>query len=131
MPPLPFTKGHRRFGLFLCSLSLALGCAPAWAGCTVYQHRDYGGAHWGLGNADELQMGGGEPIGKTGGGRIYYQPSWNDQISSFKVSQGCSITLWQHAGTHGYGHTFKASKSYNYVGDGWNDQASWVYCSCQ
>jgi hypothetical protein len=112
-------------------LGIALSSVSAWANCTVYQHRDYGGAHWTLGSQDELQMGGGEPMGKTGGGRINYRPDWNDQISSFRVTQGCTITLWQHAGTSGYGARFRSSSSYSYVGGSWNDQASWAYCSCR
>ena len=112
-------------------LGVAFSSVSAWANCTVYQHRDYGGAHWTLGSQDELQMGGGEPMGKTGGGRINYRPDWNDQISSFRVTQGCTITLWQHAGTSGYGARFRSSSSYNYVGGSWNDQASWAYCSCR
>ena len=124
--------GHFALAAVILGASVAFA-APASAGCTVYQHRDYGGAHWGLGNDDELQMGG-EPMGKTTsdgpGGQIYFRPDWNDQISSFKVTKGCRITLWQHAGTRGGGATFKASKSYSYVGDNWNDQASWAYCGC-
>lgn len=111
-------------------ISALLYGVPAWAGCTVYEHRDYGGAHWGLGSFDELQMGGGEPMGKTGEGRIFYRTDWNDKISSFRVTPGCHITLWQHAGTTGNGATFEASRSYSYVGSRWNDQASWAYCYC-
>ncbi len=110
---------------------VSLTASAAEAGCSVYQHRDYGGARWGLGSRDELQMGGGEPMGKTGDGRIYYQPSWNDQVSSLKVTPGCTLTLWQHAGTSGGGATFTANKNYKYVGSSWNDQASWAYCYCQ
>ena len=119
----------------LASLLLCAGTLPAQATCTVYQHRDYGGAHWTLGPADEMQMGGGEPIAKQtydgpNIGQIYYRPDWNDQISSFKVTGGCNLTLWQHASTQGYGPTFKSSTSYRYVGDRWNDQASWAFCDC-
>ena len=43
---------------------------------------------------------GGKPVGATGY-IAYYQPSWNDQVSSFQVNggRGCTLTLYQHAGT--------------------------------
>jgi hypothetical protein len=62
-------------------------------------------------------------------GYTYFEPSWNDQVSSFKVSQGCTLTLWQHVNQGGA--QFKSAKSYKYVGSGWNDQASEAYCYCR
>jgi hypothetical protein len=103
----------------------------AEANCTVYQHRDYQGSHFTLQSKEALQVAG-EACAATGGEwRFHYHPSWNDQISSFKVSNGCTITLWEHAsGCGGGGHRFRTDKSYTYIGDAWNDKASFVECLC-
>ena len=106
------------------------------AGCTVYQHRDYKGTPFHLDPGDRLQVAG-ERCGSTQShgtqkGRYRYHPSWNDQISSFKVTQGCTITLWQHAsGCRGGGAHFRTFKSYTYVGGAWNDKTSFVECDCR
>jgi hypothetical protein len=105
------------------------------AGCTVYQHRDYQGSRWHLNHDDALQVAG-EPCGKSvshgRAGRVHYQPSWNDKISSFKVTLGCTIRLWVHAqGCGGAGATFTSDRSYKYVGSGWNDKTSFVECHCK
>jgi hypothetical protein len=104
--------------------------AAAETGCILYQHRDYGGAHWHMARNSFMQMGGGEPIGATG--MIdYYRRDWNDQVSSFRVvGHRCTLTLYEHAGTWGYGATFRSTVSYKYVGSRWNDKASWAVCSC-
>lgn len=110
--------------------------AAAQSGCTVYQHRDYKGARWHLKPGDRLQVAG-ERCGSTQShgtqrGRYHYQPSWNDQVSSFKVAPGCTIVLWQHAkGCGGGGSHFRANRSYTYVGSAWNDKTSFVECDCR
>ena len=109
--------------------------AAALAQCVVYQHRDFKGASYHLNDGDTLQMGG-ERCGHsqshgTPRGRMLYNTSWNDQVSSFKVANGCTITLWQHVqGCRGGGAHFRASQSYKYVGGNWNDQTSFVECVC-
>ena len=116
-------------GLAMATLLMPLA-AKAETGCILYQHRDYGGAHWAMARNSFMQMGGGEEIGATHMIN-YYRPDWNDQVSSFKVvGPRCTLTLYEHAGTWGYGHTFKSNVSYRYVGDRWNDKASWAVCSC-
>lgn len=136
LPTLEVCMPRKPQLIFLGSLSTAclalLG--PVYAGCTVFQHRDFKGAKWHLGSGDELQVAG-EPCGKSSShgssGEIYYQPSWNDQISSFKVTSGCTIRLWEHAGVcKGSGHKFTSNRSYSYVGDRWNDKTSYVECWC-
>jgi hypothetical protein len=117
------------FASALALLTLLPAGAQAQSGCIVYQHRDFGGAHWQMQPNSFMQMGG-EPIGisRTKG---YYRPDWNDQISSFKVFGGCTITLWEHVGrTGGAGHHFRSNRSYSYVGGAWNDKTSWVDCNC-
>jgi hypothetical protein len=66
-----------------------------------------------------------EPTGvaqSCGGGceSTIYNASWNDQVSSFKVTPGCTLTLWQHINQRG--GRFGSSQSYRYVGGGWNDE---------
>jgi len=99
--------------------------------CTLYEHRDYGGAHYTLRNGDAFYMvRNPDPgVGKSDGiHRFIYEPSWNDKLSSFKVEGGCTLTLWEHVNRGG--HRFTANRSYTFVGDGWNDKASQADCSC-
>jgi hypothetical protein len=118
-------------------LAAGLIAAPsvADAGCTLYQHRDFGGAHWTLSHLERMKMVRGESLGCTtnghGGGceSTLYKPGWNDQVSSFKVTQGCTLTLWQHV-NQGGAH-FRSNRSYTYVGDRWNDEASEALCVCR
>lgn len=119
------------------SLALAamlLGSGIAEAGCTIYQHRDYGGSRWGLSHFERMKMVRGESLGCTTNGHgngcesVTYEPTWNDQVSSFKVTPGCTLTLWQHVGPGG--SHFRSNRSYTYVGSRWNDQASEALCMC-
>jgi syncollin len=108
--------------------------STAYAGCTLYQHRDYGGARYGLDGGDGMRMVRGETICTAvshgpGGGCTYSEPSWNDQVSSFRVTNGCTLTLWQHIDKRGA--RFRSDRSYKYVGSSWNDEASEASCSCR
>jgi syncollin len=108
---------------------LVANAAQAGGTCTIFEHRDYGGAHWMLRNGDDMKMISEPGFGTSDGiHRFIYQPSWNDKVSSFKVEQGCTLTLWEHV-NHG-GHHFRSKSSYKYVGDGWNDKASEAVCEC-
>ena len=109
--------------------SLVANTAHAGGTCTIYQDRDYGGSHWVLRNGDDMKMISVPDVGTSDGiHRFIYQPSWNDNVSSFKVEPGCTLTLWEHV-DHG-GHYFRSNKSYTYVGDRWNDKASEAVCEC-
>jgi syncollin len=119
----------------LLALALIAVAIPstAYATCTLYQHRDYRGSHYALGNGDGMKMVNGETrchsvSHGSGGSCTYYEPSWNDQVSSFRVRNGCTLTLWQHVNRGGA--RFRSSDSYTYVGGGWNDQASEARCTC-
>jgi len=99
--------------------------------CTLYEHRDYGGAHYTLRNGDAFYMvRNPDPgVGRSDGiHRFIYEPSWNDKVTSFEVEGGCTLTLWVHVNRGG--HRFTANRSYTFVGDGWNDKASQADCSC-
>src|SRR5262245_19656118 len=125
---------HRTVAILLLSAvaSVTAGSIAAEAGCQIYQHRDYRGSVLNLRGGDTLQVAG-EPCGSTGSeGRRRYEPSWNDQVSSFKVTSGCTITLWENAKAFGGGgHHFRSNTSYKYVGSAWNDKTSFVECSCR
>ncbi|CCJ06009.1 hypothetical protein [Methylocystis sp. SC2] len=108
--------------------------ASAQATCRIFQHRDYGGSGYTLHNFERMKMVRGESLGCTtnghGGGceSTIYNPSWNDHVSSFRVKNGCTLTLWQHVNQGGA--RFRSNRSYRYVGDRWNDQASEALCTC-
>ncbi|ULO24347.1 hypothetical protein [Methylocystis sp. SB2] len=114
--------------------ALLLFPASAQATCRIFQHRDYGGSGYTLHNFERMKMVRGESLGCTtnghGGGceSTIYNPSWNDHVSSFRVKDGCTLTLWQHVNQGG--SRFRSNRSYRYVGDRWNDQASEALCMC-
>ena len=115
--------------------TVALFFTPAIAvgNCILYEHRDYGGAHFTLYDNDRLIMVQGESIGTTTNGhgpssRTLYRAPWNDVVSSFRVTDGCVLTLWEHIDEEGA--RWRTNKSYRYVGDGWNDEASEALCTC-
>jgi syncollin len=110
-----------------------LSPATAEGSCIIFQHRDYGGVSLTLHDNDRVIMAQGESIGMTTNGhgdsyRIRYRPTWNDHVSSFRVTDGCTITLWEHINEGGA--RWRTYKSYKYVGDGWNDEVSEVLCTC-
>lgn len=125
----------RNYLLIGTILGLSLGVpAIAYAGCTLFQHRDYRGSSWHMDSGEGLRMVKGEDIGTTTNGHggedtlIRSNASWNDAVSSFKVDRGCQITLWQHVDKRGA--RFRTHKSYSYIGGDWNDKASAAMCTC-
>lgn len=110
-----------------------LAPVAAQAGCTIYEHRDFNGSQYGLNGGDTLQMGG-EKCGSTSTiGRMLYNRTWNDKVSSFTVSKNCTITLWEHVkGCGGGGAQFvRSGKRVSYIGGNWNDKVSFVECYCK
>lgn len=126
------------YGILTCAvlLSVTVLFTPASVNgsCTIFEHRDYGGARLTLHDNDRVMMVHGESIGVTTNGhggpdyRILYRPTWNDHVSSFRVTDGCVLTLWEHINQGGA--RFRSSKSYKYVGGAWNDEASEALCTC-
>jgi syncollin len=97
--------------------------------CTIFDHRDYGGAHWTLENGDDMKMINGPDAALSDGLHGFiYEASWNDKVSSFKVGAGCTLTLWEDVNNSG--HHFRSNRSYKYVGSRWNDKASEAVCEC-
>jgi hypothetical protein len=117
----------------LFSVAVLFTPAIAEATCTIYEHRDFSGAKLTLYDNDRVIMTEGESIGMTTNGhggsyRIRYKPDWNDAVSSFSVTNGCTITLWEHVNEEGM--WWRTYKSYSYVGGKWNDEVSEVLCTC-
>lgn len=117
----------------LAAAGIASAPSIASADCTLYQHRDYGGSHWTLSDYERMIMDEGESVGCDTGGHgncesVIYDPSWDDQVSSFRVTGGCTLTLLEDIGDDD--PHFRSSRSYKYVGGDWNDEASEAYCSC-
>jgi hypothetical protein len=115
--------------------SMTLAPSVVHAGCVIFQHRDFGGSHYWLDSNDTMKMVNGKSTCTTTGGKCpeckgctFFEPSWNDQVSSFAVDPGCTITLWEDVNEHGA--YFRSSRSYSYVGDDWNDVASEAICTC-
>ena len=100
----------------------------AEAGCNLFEHRDYGGASWYMEPYERLIMTDGESYGSTTSGNTYYESTWNDSVSSFRLDSGCTLTLWVDVNEGGA--YFQTSDSYKYVGGDWNDEASEALCTC-
>ena len=119
------------------ALAAALTFLPlsAEAACRIFQHRDFGGSGYTLHHFERMKMVRGESLGCTtnghGGGceSTTYSPSWNDHVSSFKITGNCTLTLWQHVNERGA--RFRSSRSISYVGSAWNAEASEALCMCR
>jgi hypothetical protein len=100
-----------RLGVIVMASLLISVPASAEIGCIVFQDRDHE-SQWGPGMI------------------AHYRPDWNDQVSSLRVlGGGCTLTLYEHAGTWGYGAQLRSEFSRTSLGK-WNDRASWAVCSC-
>lgn len=125
----PDTRAQAHADNGRASERLARNLPAAAPTCTIFEHRDFAGAHWTLGNGDDMKMIDPPELGISDGiHRFLYDPSWNDVVSSFAVGPSCTLTLWEHV-DHGGAH-FRASQSHAYVGDAWNDVASEAVCEC-
>lgn len=126
----------KRFLTTATVAALVLQPLAAFAGCTVYEHENMGGASWYL-DAGEILLGISEELyGCTNNGHgdpcvivQYTEPSWNDVVSSYEVDSGCRITMYEHVEKGGA--RWRSWDSYDYVGDDWNDVASEVSCYCE
>ena len=57
-------------------------------------------------------------------------PQIDDQTSSVKVPQGCTLTVYSRPGLDGRSKIFEEGDS-NFVGEMWNDRISSAQCSCR
>lgn len=115
--------------LVMGCLGAAAAATPALADCTLYEHQDHGGVMWEMSGNEWLIMRDGEDVGSTTGSNVYHESSWNDEVSSFAVGRGCTLTLWEDFDQGGA--SFESDGSYLYVGDDWNDEASEAFCTCR
>ncbi len=119
----------RRLGFAIALAALAAPAFAAGPGCTIFQHRGFGGAHWFLHNGDDMLMIQPPELGTSDGiHRFIYKADWNDQVSSVKVSPGCTLTMWEDVNKGG-AH-FTARHDHEYLGDNWNDRVSEAECTC-
>lgn len=86
----------------------------AMAGCTIYKNKKYMGA--------SIEMAAGQEISS-------FDRKWDNEISSLKVSPGCTLTVWRSDDFKGKNKEF--TDSLEYIGNSWNDIISSVKCSCQ
>jgi syncollin len=103
---------------FLCLLPVT----NAWASCTLYEHRDFGGGKLFLSDNERVRM-----INNTGDG-VYARPDWNDRVSSYRVGRNCTLFMWEHAYQGGWKLTRGGELSY--IGNRRNDKVSEALCSC-
>lgn len=118
----------RRYAFALtvfCSFSLA---AQSFASeCELYQHRDYGGTRVLMENGDSVSM----EQTNVPSREARMIPRWNDHVSSLKLARGCAVvTWWDAANGREAGEGRRWSGSYRYIGDRWNDQISYAFCTC-
>jgi hypothetical protein len=86
---------------------------PRTYDCLGYLHRDFAGP---------------AITQNSGRGWKYVGDRWNDQISSFRMRNGCRVVAYQHRDYKGESTVFRGD--YRYVGDLWNDQISSFRCIC-
>ena len=92
----------------------ACGSAETAAtGCMAYEHRDFDGRRQDLGRNRHFP---------------YVGDRMNDKISSFRVSRGCRVRVWEHRNKGGASTTFGECQ---YIGDAWNDDISSWSCICR
>lgn len=86
---------------------------PASAGCTMYEHINYGGNTFYIAEQQSY---------------TYLGNAWNDRVSSVQVSDRCQLITYQHINYGGDRRTYDSSVSF--VGNLWNDQISSAQCMC-
>ena len=86
---------------------------PAQAGCTLYEHINYGGQSFHM---------------TEGQSYAYLGDAWNDRVSSVQVSPRCELITYQHINYGGDRRAYAGSASF--VGNLWNDQISSAQCRC-
>ena len=99
--------------LIFGALSLSCVAGSAEAGCTMFEHINYGGGTF---HIPEHQS------------YTYLGDVWNDRVSSVQVSAQCQLITYQHVNYGGDRRVY--SNSASFVGNLWNDQISSAQCQC-
>lgn len=118
--------------LFVCSiLAGAVGTAAAlsaaaqpprgagspggrYLGCTVYRDANYQGPR---------------EFARDGDAPAFVGQTWNDQVSSIRCDQGCSLEAFEHAEFAGQREVYRGDVAF--VGPLWNDRISAWRVSCR
>jgi hypothetical protein len=64
----------------------------------------------------------------------YVGNTWNDEISSMRVSPRCRLRVWDHAGKRGSHLTYSTggrSREVSWMGMLWDDRVSSLSCTCR
>lgn len=122
----------RNVRIFLCSafagaaltaISLSAEAQPPrgpggpggrFQGCTVYRDANYLGPR---------------EFARDGDAPRFVGPAWNDQISSLRCDEGCTLEAYEHADFAGQQERFRGDVAF--VGPGWNDRISAYRVSCR
>ena len=88
------------------------GSADAFTCVKVYQHFDYRGTVKSL----------------SGSRSNFVHLGFNDVLSGYKVTSGCTVTFYEHVNYRGRSFSSTGSKSRIY--GWWNDKVSSVKCDC-
>lgn len=134
-------------GAVLCGATMATSALAQSApegSCQIFVDVDYGGAGGnivGTENSGDVVMFTTEAeapadmvqfLSGTVGYRVFYDPSWNQRISSVKVGQGCTLEL-HNSLVMNQGSTMPFA-SYTsdtaFIGDAENDKAQMAICRC-
>ncbi|WP_442967318.1 peptidase inhibitor family I36 protein [Pseudomonas sp. WJP1] len=104
---------------FLCIDAVAgdgicsTGASATTGGCVAYEHADFDGRHQDL---------------RPNHIKTYVGDRMNDKISSFRVSPGCRVVVWEDRDKGGASQAFGECQ---YIGDDWNDDISSWQCECR
>jgi syncollin len=116
-----------RFSMIVAASLCLVASSASAVECELYEHRDYGGAMIQMNEGEDISM----EQADLCNSQVTCSPEWNDIISSFKTARGCSVTLWWDAeDVQPRGEARRFNGSYRYVGNHWNDEASWARCTC-
>jgi hypothetical protein len=112
------------------ALLVAVSATGAEAGCTIYEHSELGGDRSGLSVWNEFLDGGDQGTAMSGEAVAYLGEGWNDTVSSVRVTRGCALTLYEHAGFGGASVRFGPG-THDLADTWWNDRATGARCTCQ
>ena len=95
------------------SVNIGSGMASSPAGCTLYEHVNYGGGAYRLRPNSVVNA----------------LPGFNDRASSARVSGSCTLELYEHDDHRGERRILRQDTSE--FGHGWNDRVSSAKCWCR
>ena len=99
---------------------------PRKVRCELFTDRDFAGERLPIPDGGGADFGSGA-IGSTA--FRHHGDFWNDQVSSARVPQGCTLRVYEHELGQGEEKAW-SGVNVRYVGDRWNDRISSARCSC-